>query len=119
MAVQYAIAGDVEAAKRTVFDTLVAHGYSVTTLGETTYRAERGNKTKTFWLGGLAGKDFHFAFGLEVIGQQIRFGQRVAGTFFKGGAVGMAKADKAFAEVDTAVRNALGAAGALAAVTAV
>lgn len=118
-AVEYTITGDVEAAKRVAFDTLVAGGFSVTDLGNGAFRVERGNKTKTMWLGGLAGQDFHIAFGFEVAGATLRFGQRIAGTAFKGGAVGLVKADKAFAEADVALRNALGGAGLLGQVAAV
>jgi hypothetical protein len=84
-------------------------GYEATQPSQGSIKLERGNLTKTLFLGAMAGKNFHISFtfdiGVDQFGNTwLRFDQDGALGAVKGGAIGYAKSKTAYAEFIDTVR---------------
>ena len=115
--VDYFLSGDHDAARHHLATALHEQGFTVTTQRNGQWSVERGNKTKTFWLGAFAGKHQHLVFTVDFMqhdGALVARVQRTSGQGAMAGAIGVARSTKAFAEVDQAVGTRLTQAGILA-----
>jgi hypothetical protein len=115
--------GDHETAKRRLGGAFEQQGYTLGTRPDNNWVASRGSKTKTFWLGGLAGKGFFLTFEItffqDATGALVaRFNRNVAGGALRGGAIGAARASSAFADTYNGLLAALTPDGTLARSTA-
>jgi hypothetical protein len=104
-----------------VLSTLTANGWTLTPRDEWNYDIARGNKTKSFWLGGAAGKDFYtpflHAFSAEPSGKFIaRLSRNAFGSAMRGGAIGATKTSNVFSETADTIGHAATQAGIFAAV---
>ena len=116
--IDFSLSGDVEAARRTVLEAAVAEGYTVDPKDEWTYLLERGNKTTSLLLGGLAGKNFYLAFQVGFSaepgkGLVARFSRDSVSSALRGGALGVSRASKTFDSLIAAVGSAARSAGIL------
>lgn len=115
------ISGDHTAARAAVSAALQAQGFSVTALPNgTTLVAARGSKAATFWLGALAGKNFHVSLAVDYAqdaeGRLVaRLNRDMTAGALKGGAIGAAKTKTVFEETANALQAALASHGILAA----
>ncbi|MFC8923734.1 hypothetical protein [Cellulosimicrobium sp. NPDC057127] len=115
--VDYFLTGDHDAARRELADALHEQGFTVTTQRTGQWTVERGSKSRTMWLGAFAGKHQHLVFTVDFMqhdGALVARVQRPTGQGAMAGAVGVARSNKAFSEVDQAVGTRLTRAGILA-----
>ncbi|MDF2808412.1 MAG: hypothetical protein K0S43_3358 [Cellulosimicrobium sp.] len=104
--VDYFLSGDPEVAKQHLHAALQEQGFAVTTRPTGQWAAERGSKQKTFWLGAFAGKAQHLVFTVDFMlhgDQLVARIDRPTGHGAMAGAIGVARSNKAFAEVDQAI----------------
>lgn len=104
--VDYFLSGDPEVAKQHLHAALQEQGFTVTTRPTGQWAAERGSKQKTFWLGAFAGKAQHLVFTVDFMvhgDQLVARIDRPTGHGAMAGAVGVARSNKAFGEVDQAI----------------
>lgn len=118
--IEFDLTGDQEAAKQLVLSTLSADGWAITGKDAWNFEIARGNKTKSFWLGGAAGKDFYIPFTLgfsaESSGNLVaRLSRNAVGGAMRGGAIGASRAANVFGQTADAIGNATTQAGIFAA----
>ncbi|MBD8079627.1 hypothetical protein [Cellulosimicrobium arenosum] len=116
--VDYFLTGDHDAARHELAAALQEQGFTITPQQPSgQWSVERGSRSKTFWLGAFAGKNQHLVFTvdfLDAAGALVARVQRATGHGAMAGAVGIARANKAFEEVDVAIGTRLSARGILA-----
>ena len=103
----FTLTGDPAAAQQAVIDALAAIGHRVSPLQDGTLAVERGNQTKTMWLGAMAGKNFHTRYSLQFFPGEgttvARFTRAGSLGALKGGAIGHAKTNDIFNEAGRAI----------------
>lgn len=116
--IDYFLTGDHVAAQERFVAALASQGFSTTANPNGSLRVERGSKTATFWLGAWAGKaKQHLVFEASFFaheGNLVARIQRNSGGGAMAGAIGVARSNKAFSEVDQAIGQAMVDAGILA-----
>ncbi|SMF10979.1 hypothetical protein L603_001200000060 [Cellulosimicrobium cellulans J34] len=115
--VDYFLSGDPEVAKQLLHAALQEQGFAVTVRPTGQWAAERGSRTKTFWLGAFAGKAQHLVFTVDFMvhgDQLVARIDRPTGHGAMAGAIGIARSNTAFAEVDQAIGTRLTSHGVLA-----
>lgn len=105
---EFILTGDPGTARQTVLGAVASVGYLAEATGEWSYRLTRGNKTKSFWLGGAAGKDFFLTslldFSTDAAGAFIaRLSRDAVSSALRGGAIGASKAAGEFQALADAV----------------
>ena len=118
--IEFELTGDHVAAKQLVLSTLSSAGWGVAARDEWNYTLTRGNKTKSLWLGGAAGKDFYIPFELSFSAEQsghliARLSRNAVGGALRGGAIGATKTSNVFAETADLIGNTTTQAGIFAA----
>lgn len=117
----FTLTGDPAVAQQTVADALASVGHRLSPLQDGTIAVERGNGTTTFWLGALAGKNFHTRYSLQFFpvegGTVARFTRSGSLGALKGGAIGHSKTTDIFNEAARAIDAGTRQAGVLANVT--
>ncbi|WP_166983381.1 hypothetical protein [Paramicrobacterium fandaimingii] len=106
MTIDYIISGDPEQAKAVIREALASQGFGVEVEPSGRWSVARGSKKATMFLGALAGKKQRFAYGLYFYdhnGQLLARPMRETGSGAMGGAIGVARANNVFTEVDQAV----------------
>lgn len=98
---EFVLSGDQAAARDIVLAAVASTGFAAEATGEWSYRLTRGNKTKSFWLGGAAGKDFFLTYLLDFSadasgGFVARFSRDTVSSALRGGAIGATKASNEF-----------------------
>jgi len=104
--VDYFLSGDHDAARHQLAAALHEQGFTVTTQADGGWSVERGSRTRTFWLGAFAGKHQHLVFTVSFLQHGdalVARVQRPTGQGAMAGAIGVARSNKAFTEVDQAV----------------
>lgn len=103
----FTLTGDPAVAQQAVLDALAGAGHRVSALQDGTLAVERGNGTATFWLGAMAGKNFHTRYSLQFFpvegGTVARFTRSGSLGALKGGAIGHAKTSDIFNEAARAI----------------
>jgi hypothetical protein len=103
----FTLAGDPEAAHQIVVGALASIGHQVAPLADGTFAVSRGSGTATFWLGALAGNNFHTKFTLQFFdgpgGSVARFTRVGALGGLKGGVIGASKTSDVFNEAARAI----------------
>jgi hypothetical protein len=98
----FTLAGDAETAHQIVFGALASIGHQVAPLADGTFAVSRGSGTATFWLGALAGNNFHTKFTLQFFdgpgGSVARFTRVGSLGGIKGGVIGHSKTADVFTE---------------------
>ncbi len=115
--IDYILQGDHEAARRVFDEALAGQGFTISPYPNGSFRVERGSKQATFWLGAFAGKAkqhlvftaSYFVNGSDLVARI----ERGSGSGAMAGAVGVARSNAAFAEVDQAIGQSLTNAGIL------
>lgn len=116
--IDYFLIGDHEAARQRFVEALNGQGFTLTQRPDGSFSVERGSKSATFWLGAFAGKQKqHLVFSASFFvheGQLVARVQRETGGGAMAGAIGVARSNSAFAEVDQAIGQSMTNAGILA-----
>lgn len=103
----FTLTGDPAAAHQNVIASLASLGHQVAPLQDGTFAVSRGNGTATFWLGAMAGKNFHTKYSLQFFdtpeGTVARFTRVGSLGALKGGAIGHAKTGDIFNEAARAI----------------
>lgn len=103
----FALTGDPATTQQAVFDALAGAGHRISALQDGTFAVERGSGTTTFWLGAMAGKNFHTKFTLQFFvgegGSTARWTRVGSLGALKGGAIGHAKTNDVFNEAARAI----------------
>ncbi|WP_423919813.1 hypothetical protein ACPEEZ_13025 [Frigoribacterium sp. 2-23] len=112
----YFFSGDHDSARRLIDQTLQNQGFSLEILPNGSTKATRGSLAKTLLLGGLAGKGFHITMFVQYFVDEhgrlvARLHRELGGSMIKGGAIGAAKGQNAFADVANALNQAAAAGG--------
>jgi hypothetical protein len=99
--VEFSVTGDHVAARDVVLNAVSAAGFTAVADGTWKYQLSRGNKTTTFWLGAMAGKNFHLTFVLDFSVDDsgafvARLSRDVMGSALRGGAIGASVASTEF-----------------------
>ncbi len=99
--IEFTLSGDQAAARAIVMSSVASTGFTAEPTGEWSYRLTRGNKTKSLWLGGAAGKDFFLTYLLDFSadstgGFVARLSRDSVSSAIRGGAIGAAKASNEF-----------------------
>lgn len=98
----FTLNGDPAAAHQVVLGALASIGHRASPLADGTFAISRGSGTTTFWLGALAGKNFHTKFSLQFFDVQgstvARFTRVGALGGLKGGVIGASKTTDVFHE---------------------
>lgn len=98
----FTLTGDPAAAHQIVLGALASIGHQAAPLADGTIAISRGSGTATFWLGALAGKNFHTRFTLQFFdgaGSTVARLTRVGSLGgLKGGVIGASKTNDVFAE---------------------
>lgn len=105
------VSGDPAEARALVEGIVTSQGYTISDLPNGGRKFERGNKTKTFWLGVWAGQGFYCWFACEYFsapdGQLIARVASNTGQGVLGGVYGLAKASKMYDELVAALHAGL------------
>jgi hypothetical protein len=113
--IEFDLSGDQAAAKAVVQTAVTAQGFGLQPTGDWSALLTRGNSTKSFLLGAMAGKDFYLKFGLDFSvadGHLVaRLSRDVASSAIRGGVIGASKASTAFQDLADAVGTATTQAG--------
>ncbi|WGW10813.1 hypothetical protein LWF01_11870 [Saxibacter everestensis] len=112
----FILSGDHGAVKAAIAGSFESLGYQVSQAPNGAMLASRGSNKKTIWLGALAGKDFAITMLVEFFqndgGELVARVRRDATSgALKGGALGAAKANNAFADAVNTLQDRLGQAG--------
>jgi hypothetical protein len=103
----FTLTGDPATAHQIVFGALASIGHQVAPLADGTFAVSRGSGTATFWLGAMAGKNFHTKFTLQFFdgdGSTVaRFTRVGALGGLKGGVIGASKTNDIFNEAARAI----------------
>lgn len=98
----FTLAGDPATAHQVVVGALASVGHAVAALADGSYAVTRGSGTATFWLGALAGKNFHTRFTLQFFdgpgGSVARLTRVGSLGGLKGGVIGHSRTADAFTE---------------------
>jgi hypothetical protein len=98
----FTLNGDPAAAHQIVLGALSSIGHQVAPLADGTFAVSRGSGKATFWLGALAGKNFHTKFTLQFFDGErstvARFTRVGALGGLKGGAIGHSRTMDVFNE---------------------
>lgn len=103
----FTLTGDSATAHQIVFGALASIGHQAAPLADGTFAISRGSGTATFWLGALAGNNFHTKFTLQFFdgegGTVARFTRVGALGGLKGGVIGHSKTSDVFNEAARAI----------------
>jgi hypothetical protein len=118
--IEFTLSGEQSAARDVVVSAAESAGYTATAADAWSYQLTRGNKTKSFWLGAMAGKDFHLVFSLDFSADAAgalvaRLSRDSVSSALRGGVIGASRAADEFQKLADAVGTATTHAGVFAA----
>ena len=113
----YFVSDSVEDARNRVAASISAQGFDLQATPAGGLTATRGSKTKTLWLGALAGKDMHVRFDVQFFQDSdrivVRLSRDMAVGALKGGAIGASRLGDLFQNFANQVGTDLQQAGVL------